>query len=188
MKRIVLVGALVLAMFLVGGCVSPYYGQYEREGAEAVTDSLLAPSMAIADVIALTKDSVSDDVIISQIKATRSFFSLTTDDILVLKKAGVSEKVITTMIKSGVQPRYIRRQRRYAYYPSYYYPYYHGYPWYSSFSLGYYPYSGHGYYGGYYGGGHRYYGGQGSGGYGFGGGYYSGGHGSSGHRSVGRHR
>ncbi len=192
MKRIALTGALVLAAFLVGGCISPYYGQYERDE-EAAADSLLAPPMSIDDVIALTKDSLSDAVIISQIKATRSYFSLTTEDILTLKKTGVSEKVISAMIKTGEQqPRYARRQRRYSYYPPYYYsPHYFGYPSYSSFYLGYgsypYYYSGHRYYGGHYSGGHGYYGGHYSGGH-YSGGHFSGGHGSGGHRSVGGHR
>ncbi|MEK9139071.1 MAG: hypothetical protein AAB393_18280, partial [Bacteroidota bacterium] len=89
MKRIAVVGTVILAAFLVSGCISPYYGQYER-GETEMADSLLAPPMSIDDVISLTKDSVSDAVIISQMKATRSYFSLTTDDILTLKKAGVS--------------------------------------------------------------------------------------------------
>jgi hypothetical protein len=193
MKRIVVFGTIILVGLFLAGCVSPYYGQYERDE-EVTADSLLVPPMSIDDVIALTKDSVSEAVIISQIKATRSYFSLTTEDILTLKKSGVSEKVISAMIKTGEQPRYARRQRRYSYYPPYYYsPYYYGYPWHSSFYLGYgyypYYYSGHGYYGGHYSGGHGYYGGHYLGGYGghYSGGHFSGGHGG-GHRSVGGHR
>lgn len=183
----------VLIAFVSTGCMSSYYGQYERQEV-ATADTLQTPPMTIDDVIALAKDSLSDDVIISQIKATNAYFQLTTNDIIRLKKAGVSEKVIDAMIKTTEPPKYGRRLRRYSYYPGYY-PYtgyYYGYPWYSSYYLGlsfghphhyYTPYIGHyGYYGGHYGG-HGY-----SGGHGFGGHGYSGGHGSGGHRSFGSHR
>jgi len=178
MARTTLFAMGLFVAFVVTGCMSPYYGQYDREE-ERIADSLLPPPLTIDDVIALAQDTVSDAIIISQIKATRSYFQLTTEDIRKMKKAGVSEKVITAMINTAEPPRYARRQRRYYSSPGYYYPYYYGYPWYSSiyFGFGYRPsYFGHGYYGGHYFGGHGY------------GGHYSGGHGGGGHRSIGGHR
>lgn len=182
MKHTTRLALMVLVALIGAGCMSPYYGQYERK--ERLTaDTLQAPAITIDDVMALARDSVSDEVIISQIKATNAYFQLTTADILRLKKAGVSEKVIDAMIKTAEPTKSGRRLRRYSYNPGYY-PYtgyYYGYPWYSSYYLGlsfghpyhyYTPYIGHyGSYGGYYGG-HG----------------YSGGHGSGGHRSSGSHR
>jgi len=167
MKKIVLLAALAAA-FVGTGCMSGYYAHRER--IEAVEeDSLRPPPMTIDDVIALAQDSVSDDVIINQIKATDAYFRLTTDDILALKKAGVSERVISAMIQTGRQPRPVRRTRIYA---PLYYPYWSAFwypdpwlswpPWYSSFYIGYSHFGGHpvghpsvSRYGGHSSGGHR---------------------------------
>lgn len=193
MKHITRLACMALVALIGAGCMSPYYGRYEREERLAA-DTLQAPAMTTDDVIALARDSVSDDVIISQIKATNTYFQLTTDDIIRLKKAGVNEKVINAMIKTAEPPKSGRGLRRYSYYPAYYpyypgyypytgyyysYPYYYsyGYPRYSSFYLGLsFPHYGYGgFYGGHYGGVHY------SGGH-FGGHGYSGGHGFGGHR------
>lgn len=56
--------------------------------------------LSISDVEALVKNGISDDVIISQIHATKSTFYLNSDQIIQLKNAGVSETVINEMIKS----------------------------------------------------------------------------------------
>jgi hypothetical protein len=130
MKQSTVLAVSILVTFLASGCMSPYNGQYERDEREAIADSLLPPPLTIDDVIALAQDTVSDAIIISQIKATRSYFQLTTDDIRTLKKSGVSEKVITAMINTAEPPRYARRQQRYYSSPGYNYPYYYGYPWY----------------------------------------------------------
>lgn len=52
------------------------------------------------DIINMSKAGLSDDVIINQIKATKSTFSLSSSDIIKLKQNGVSEKVINAMIKA----------------------------------------------------------------------------------------
>lgn len=109
--------------------MTSHYGQYERR--QHVEADTLALSKE--DVIALSKEGVGDELIIDQMKATRSYFELTKDDIIELKKAGVSEKVIQAMIKSGESVPVRRTVGRY-YGPSYYSPYYD--PWYSSFSFG----------------------------------------------------
>src|SRR5262249_44674472 len=56
--------------------------------------------MSVADVKALAKAEVSDEVILSQIRNTHSAFHLSTAEILDLKDAGVSQKVIDFMINS----------------------------------------------------------------------------------------
>ena len=181
MKLLLILAVGLAPLIASAGCVSPYYGQYERERVSEV-DTLQAPAMTKEDVIALAREGISDEVIVSQIKATGSYFQLSTDDILELKKAGVSEKVMSAMIKSG-ESRPVRRAiRRYYYgYPPYVpYSIYYGYPWYnpwySSIHLGfsyrrYYPYVHSGFNSGHFSRGH-----------------YSGFHGYGGHRSFGGHR
>ena len=53
------------------------------------------------DVSQMAKAGLSDDVIIDQIKATKSIFHLSSQDIIDLKNNGVSEKVIEFMIHTG---------------------------------------------------------------------------------------
>jgi hypothetical protein len=128
--------ALFLAITLVSmGCASSRYGANDRD------DSSSADTLAVMtkeDVIALAQARVSDDVIISQIKASHSYFQLSTQDIIDLANAGVSDKVIDAMIKTEESPRYAKGRRGYYYYPPYYwyagYPYW--YPWYPSVYLG----------------------------------------------------
>lgn len=159
---IVLVGLVVSC--LSTGCMAGYYAHHERRQMVEL-DSLQPPPMSIDDVIALAQDSIGDDVILSQINATHSYFRLTNNDIRDLKKTGVSEKVISAMIKTSAEPRNVRAQSPeypvYYPYPGYsWYPYpsyYYWYPWYPSTYLGF------TYHGGYYGGYH------------FGGGYHVGG-------------
>jgi len=57
--------------------------------------------LGVADVKALAKAEVSDEVIISQIKNTRSVFRLTTAEIIDLKDSGVSQRVIDFMINTA---------------------------------------------------------------------------------------
>lgn len=56
--------------------------------------------MSVADIKALARAGVGDDVIISQIRSTRSSFQLGANDIIDLKQSGVSEKVLEFMINS----------------------------------------------------------------------------------------
>ena len=59
--------------------------------------------MTLADVQALAKAGISDDLIISQIRNSRTVYHLTTADIIALKNAGVSERVIDFMINTPSQ-------------------------------------------------------------------------------------
>lgn len=56
--------------------------------------------LSVQDIINMSNAGLSDDVIINQIKATKSTFSLSSSDIIKLKQNGVSEKVINAMIKA----------------------------------------------------------------------------------------
>jgi hypothetical protein len=173
MKYAIAVAGLLISIFCTG-CMGGYYTRLERRHA-VERDSLMPPPMTIDDVVALAQDSVSDEVIISQIKATNSYFRLTTNDIRELAKDGVSSKVIDAMIKTATESGVgTRRASTYYYYPGYFwYPY----VWYYG---GWYPtiYFGYRYYGGYYG---PHYGG-------YFGGAHVGGYRSGGFRASGRHR
>jgi hypothetical protein len=55
------------------------------------------------DVKKMSRAGLSDEVIITQIDATKSTFYLSSADIVDLKKSGVSQRVISTMIQTGNQ-------------------------------------------------------------------------------------
>lgn len=57
--------------------------------------------LSIEDVEEMSKNGLSDAVIISQIEATKSKFVLSKEEIIELKNAGVSQKVINYMIEPG---------------------------------------------------------------------------------------
>src|SRR5580698_2029914 len=56
--------------------------------------------MGLADIKMLAKSGVSDEVILSQIRNSRTVYHLSAAEILDLKDAGVSEKVIDFMINT----------------------------------------------------------------------------------------
>ena len=74
------IAAIALASSLVSaGCVSAQYSRYDRERfSRADTLDLMTKD----EVIVLTKAKVSDDVIISQMKASGSYFHLNTQDVV----------------------------------------------------------------------------------------------------------
>ncbi len=57
--------------------------------------------LGLADVKALARAGVSDEVILSQIRNSHSVYQLSTAEIIDLKDAGVSEKVIDFMINTA---------------------------------------------------------------------------------------
>jgi len=59
--------------------------------------------LTVTDVKALSGAGISDDLIISQIRNSRTVYHLTTADIIGLKKAGVSDTVIDYMINTPSQ-------------------------------------------------------------------------------------
>jgi outer membrane lipoprotein SlyB len=56
--------------------------------------------LAVADVKALVRAGVSDDVIINQIQNSRTVYHLTAADIIDLRNSGVSDKVVNFMINT----------------------------------------------------------------------------------------
>ena len=59
--------------------------------------------LTVSDVEALTQSGINDDLIISQIRNSRTVYHLTTGDIIALKNAGVSDRVINFMINTPSQ-------------------------------------------------------------------------------------
>jgi outer membrane lipoprotein SlyB len=57
--------------------------------------------LSLSDVEAMSKNGLSDDVIIGQIETTNSVFHLTSNEIIQLKNSGVSQKVIEFMIHTA---------------------------------------------------------------------------------------
>ncbi len=140
MKAASIAAILLVCALASAGCYSERWAQYHRE--RPYRQDTLAV-MTKDDVMALARAKVSDDVIISQIKASRSYFQLSTQDIIDLANAGVSDKVISAMIKADEAAKQSGDEGGYAYYyPPYYgysgYPYwgYPWYPWYPSLYLG----------------------------------------------------
>lgn len=135
MKQLSLAALLLAAGLAIAGCATERYAYYER-GPRHEPDTLA--TMSKQDIIALSQAKVADDVIVTQIRASSSYFQLSTQDIIDLTSAGVSKAVIQEMIKTGQEAP---PSSGYAYYyPPYYwdyayYPYWYPY-WYPSFSLG----------------------------------------------------
>jgi hypothetical protein len=120
--------AVLIVALGLGGCMSPRYAQRPAD-----RDTLEPPPMTVKDVVDLSKASLSDSIIIGQIEATHSAFSLKTDDIISLKNAGVSENVITEMIRSNAAPQAGGESQpypAYSWYPEVYYSAWGPYGWY----------------------------------------------------------
>ena len=70
-------------------------------GAGALVGAQINKPLTMQQVVDLTKQGVSNDEIISRIKATKSKYSLTAEDVNYLQKQGVSQRVIEAMQVSG---------------------------------------------------------------------------------------
>ena len=90
-----LVAATAMAVIVVG-CETP------RSYPPPPPPMVRYPSQPLgtADIKMLAKSGLSDDVIISQIRNSRTVYHLSAADILDLKDAGVSEQVIDFMINT----------------------------------------------------------------------------------------
>jgi uncharacterized protein YcfJ len=57
--------------------------------------------LSLADIKALARSGITDDIIVSQIRTSRSVYRLSTADIIDLRDSGVSNKVIDFMINTA---------------------------------------------------------------------------------------
>ena len=90
---------------LTGGIIGRSIDQSQRESLQEQSPATLqrveqGQPLGLADIKALAKAGVSDEVIVSQIRNSRVVYRLTTAEIIDLKDAGVSEKVIDFMINT----------------------------------------------------------------------------------------
>ncbi|GAB6906242.1 17 kDa surface antigen [Desulfosarcina cetonica] len=101
---------------LVGGAVGALVGGIIGHGLDQAQEAQLraqAPQtlqrveagqpLTAADVQALVQAGISDDLIISQIRNSRTVYHLTTADIIALRNSGVSNRVIDYMINTPSQ-------------------------------------------------------------------------------------
>jgi len=99
-------GAIVGA--LMGGIIGHGIDQEHEAQLRAQAPQTLAridqgQPLTVEDVKSLVKAGISDDLVISQIRNSRTVYHLTTADILGLKNAGVDEKIIDFMINTPSQ-------------------------------------------------------------------------------------
>jgi hypothetical protein len=75
-------------------------------GAALVPAAVLAQPMAVDDVVKLLNNNISENIIVTRIEETGSYFSLSTDDLIKLKEAGASDELVRYMIvrKPGGPP------------------------------------------------------------------------------------
>jgi outer membrane lipoprotein SlyB len=101
---------------LVGGAVGAVVGGLIGHGMDQEQEAQLraqAPQtlqrveqsqpLTVEDVKSLVRARISDDLVISQIRNSRTVYHLNTADILSLKSAGVSERIIDFMINTPTQ-------------------------------------------------------------------------------------
>jgi len=103
-----LVGAAVGAV--VGGIIG--HGMDQAQEAQLRTQSPQtiqrieqSQPLAVADIISMVKAGVSDDLVISQIRYSRTVYHLRSGEIIELKNTGVSEKIIDFMINTPAEMR-----------------------------------------------------------------------------------
>jgi hypothetical protein len=81
-------GAGALAGGVIGNSV---------DKSEARAEAARRQAMTLGDVVGMTQNHISDDVIISQIRSTGTVFRLTANDTIMLKQQGVSDAVVREM-------------------------------------------------------------------------------------------
>ena len=101
-----LVGAAVGAV--VGGLIGHGMDQAQEAQLRAQAPQTLerveqSQPLTVVDVKSLVKAGVSDDLVISQIRNSRTVYHLNTAEIVDLKNSGVSEKIIDFMINTPTQ-------------------------------------------------------------------------------------
>lgn len=98
-----LIGAAIgaIAGGLIGNSIDEQQREYLRQQApQTYVRVEQNQPLAISDVKALAQAKVSDDLIISQIRASHTVYHLSAADIIDLRNSGVSEKVLDFMINT----------------------------------------------------------------------------------------
>lgn len=101
-------GVGALAGAVIGGIIGHGMDQAQEEQLRAQAPQTLqrveqGQPLTVADVEELVRAGISDDLIISQIRNSRTVYYLTATDIIALRNAGVSDRVIDFMINTPSQ-------------------------------------------------------------------------------------
>ena len=81
--------------------------QRQQARLAAATAQPARPPLTLNEVVQLTQQHVSEEIIINQIRTSNTMFQLTVDDVLMLKENGVSDSVVREMQVTAA--RYPRR-------------------------------------------------------------------------------
>jgi uncharacterized membrane protein YebE (DUF533 family) len=94
---------------LVGNAMDEQERRHQQQLAQAAAT---APQpMSINDVVQMSGEGVSDELIVAQIRNSGSVFRLEASDITALSKSGVSNHVIQAMMDTGRRPVVVRQPR-----------------------------------------------------------------------------
>ena len=101
-------GVGALAGAVMGGIIGHGMDQAQEEQLRSRSPGTMAhveqgQPLTVADVEALSRAGIGDDLIISQIRNSRTVYYLNAQEIIDLKNAGVSETVINFMINTPLQ-------------------------------------------------------------------------------------
>jgi hypothetical protein len=102
MKNIVIVLMAATGILLFSGCMTGYGSISDHQKRQMTT----------REIVTMTTEGVSDSLIIAQIRATHSEFTLSSQDILNLKKAGVSDGVVIESQRMRCRPVYTSAENR----------------------------------------------------------------------------
>jgi hypothetical protein len=89
---------------IAGGLTGAAIDNSEKKKAEMVAAANAPPPLSLEDVINLSRNGTSDEIIISQIFNTGSVYRLTADQILYLQNNGVRDRVIQAMQQTAYRP------------------------------------------------------------------------------------
>jgi hypothetical protein len=89
---------------VAGGLTGSAIDKSERKQEQKLAAATAPPPLQLQDIVQLTASGSSDDVIISQIRATGSVYNLTAQDIIWLQNNGVREPVIREMQATAYRP------------------------------------------------------------------------------------
>lgn len=96
-----------------GGLVGNAMDEQERRHQQELRQvAAAAPQpLSINDVVQMSREGVSDELITAQIRNSGSVFRLEAPDITALSKSGVNDRVIQAMMDTGRRPVVVRQPR-----------------------------------------------------------------------------
>lgn len=96
---------------IVGAAVGADKDREEQRAKAAATAAAMAPAMTMQDVVFMTHNHQSPEIIINQIQTTNSAFALSAQDVVYLKSQGVHDQVIGFMQARRAGPVAVRPAR-----------------------------------------------------------------------------